>query len=148
MPDDFATRAAPHVQQLLEPGETLHGLAAAVHQKTFSGQMFALGVTDRRLILLPLDRHIAPKDAPRTVRPEDLELAKLHGAGDGWLTAPMVIADVAALTLELKIQGGEKLKLMLMQGGGGILGSLGGGESQRQGVVALGQWLAWSGAVR
>ena len=49
--------------------------------------------------------------------------------------------DGVAVTLKLRTTDGEKLKLMLMRGTG-PLGGLGGGETQRQGVEALGTWFA------
>lgn len=48
---DFDSRARPHIEKLLDPGESLLEIVAATHQKTFSGQLYAIGVTDRRLIL-------------------------------------------------------------------------------------------------
>jgi hypothetical protein len=42
--------------------------------------------------------------------------------------------------LEIKTTDGEKLKLMLMRGEGKILGGLGGGETQREGLEALAEW--------
>ena len=51
------------------------------------------------------------------------------------------IMDGVAVTLKLRTTDGEKLKLMLMRGSG-PLGGLGGGETQRQGVEALGTWFA------
>ena len=138
---DFAALAQPLIEARLEPGETFHGVAAATHQRTFSGQLYALGVTDRRLILQPVGRHIEAKGEPLLVTAETLESVKLDGAGDGWWTAPMAVLDATALTLELRIRGGDKLKLMLMKGGGGLMGSLGGGEAQQAGVVALAEWL-------
>ena len=50
MPDQFAERVGPVLQGALEPGEALQGIAAATLQKTFSGGLFAIGVTDRRLV--------------------------------------------------------------------------------------------------
>jgi hypothetical protein len=54
----------------------------------------------------------------------------------------MAILDQAAVTLQLRTTGGEKLKLMLMRGGSGMLGALGGGESQEAGLKALSEWFA------
>jgi hypothetical protein len=137
MPEDFGAKARPAIEQQLQPGEQLIGVAAATHQKTFSGSLYAVGSTDRRLILQPLDRHIQPKGPALALAPENIESAKLDGAGGGWMTAPDSILDVAAVTLEVRIRGGDKMKLMMMNGGGGILGALGGGESQRQGVLGV-----------
>jgi hypothetical protein len=49
------------------------------------------------------------------------------------------ILDSAAVTLQLKTTRGEKYKLNMMLGSG-IFGKLGGGESQREGIDALGGW--------
>jgi hypothetical protein len=141
MPEEFAVKARPAIEQVLQPGEQLFGIAAATHAKTFSGQLYAVGTTDRRLILQPLDRHIQPKGAPLLLAPEAIESARIDGAGGGWVTAPNAILDVAAVTLELRIRGGDKLKLMMMNGGGGILGSLGGGQSQQQGVLGVAEFV-------
>jgi hypothetical protein len=56
------------------------------------------------------------------------------------MTVSAAVMDGAAVTLKLKTTDGEKLKLMLMHGSG-PLGGLGGGETQREGVEALAQFL-------
>lgn len=49
--------------------------------------------------------------------------------------------DRHAVKLTLKTTAGEKLKLMFMRAEGeGLMAKLGGGEGQRAGVEALGQW--------
>jgi hypothetical protein len=48
---------------------------------------------------------------------------------------------VAAVTLDLRIRGRDKMKLMMMNGGGGIMGALGGGESQRAGVTGVAEFV-------
>ena len=115
-------------------------MVAATVQKTFSGGLFALGVTDRRLLLMSLDRKLQPKGPSRTITPGDLVSADLNGAGGGWWTAPAAILDASASELTLRTADGEKTKLMMMNGTG-LLGGLGGGESQRDGVVALAEWM-------
>jgi hypothetical protein len=137
MPQDFDELARPHVVQQLQPGENLLGIAAASWAKTFSGQLYAVGATDRRLILVPLDRHFQVKGTALALAPDGIESAKLDGAGGGWMSAPASILDASAVTLEVKVRGGDKMKLMMMIGGGGILGKLGGGESQNAGVVGV-----------
>ncbi len=66
---DFGVLASATLAPMLEPGETLRGVAAATQQKMFSRQLFALGVTDRRLILQPVGRHIEAKGDPIFVTP-------------------------------------------------------------------------------
>jgi hypothetical protein len=137
---DFAATVRPHLEALLEPGEQLLGVVAATVQKTFSGGLFALGVTDRRLLLQALDRRAQPKGDPRIITPGDMVSADMNGAGGGWWTAPAAILDASATALTLRTADGEKTKLMMMKGTG-LLGGLGGGESQREGVVALAEWM-------
>jgi hypothetical protein len=50
------------------------------------------------------------------------------------------ILDHAAVRLEIRKTDGEKLKLMMMRGEGKLLGKLGSGEAQRQGLEALAEW--------
>jgi hypothetical protein len=142
MAADFDATVRPHLDALLEPGEVLAGVAAASHQKTFSGGLYAVGVSDRRLILQPLGRRIEPKGGPVSVTPEAIESADLDGAGGGWWTAPSAVLDAAAVTLKLKLRDGSKFKLSMMRGGSGALSGLGGGEAQRDGLMAITEWLA------
>ena len=148
MPEDFAAVARPSIEAQLAPGETLRGVAAAVHQKTFSGQLYAVGVTDQRLLLQPVGRHGEAKGQSVIVTPATIDSAQLEGAADGWWTAPMAVLNASALTLKVQTRDGQKLKLMMMKGGTGLMGSLAGGRSQEEGVVALAEWLAASFAPR
>ena len=143
MPAEFAATVRPHLETQLESGETLRGVIAATHQKTFSGTLHALGVTDRRLILQALDRHAQPKGEPKTIIREALASADADGIGAGWWRAGSGLVG-AALTVTLRTRDGEKLKLMMMEGTG-LLGSLGGGEAQREGVAALAEWMREQG---
>jgi hypothetical protein len=138
---NFDTIARSHLEGLLEAGEWLQGVIAATHQKTFSGSLYAIGVTDRRLILQPLGRRAEPEGEPASLRPEDVVSADAEGAGGGWWTETAVIMDSAALTVKLRTADGERMKLMMMRGGDGGLGKLGGGERQQQGIEALAAWL-------
>lgn len=139
VPGDFATTVRPHLEAQLGPGETLRGVLAATHQRTFSGQLYAIGITDRRLLLQPIDRRMQPKGDPRSITPDTLVSSDIDGAGGGWWTAPAAILDATAIALTLSTTDGEKLKLMMMQGTG-LLGGLGGGQAQRDGVLALAEW--------
>jgi hypothetical protein len=129
---EFATLARAHLEAALEPGEQLWGVIAANRAKTFSGALYAIGVTDRRLLLQPLDRRIQPKGELEALGPDRIASMRVSGAGDGWWTATEAILDYAAITLRLETRDGEKYKLMLMR--------IGSGDSQRQGVAALGDW--------
>jgi len=138
---DLQEKIRPALESLLEPGEELRGICAATQQSTFKGQLLAVGVTDRRLILQPLDRRGESKGEPLSITRGDLADAQAQDPSGGWLTPTAPIMDAAAVTLKLRTADGQKLKLMLMRGGGpGFLGKLGGGEGQAEGVAALGRW--------
>jgi hypothetical protein len=138
---EFAARVRPLLEVQLDSGEALRGVVAATQQKTFRGQLYALAITDRRLILLPLDRKLQPKGPLQAITPQELVSADADGAGGGWWSPGSAVLDATALKIELRTTGGEKLKLMMMKGGEGLLGGLAGGESQQQGVQALADWL-------
>lgn len=140
MAGDFGEKVRPHLEAQLQPGEVLQGVIAATHQKTFSGGVYAVGVTDRRLLLQPLDRRLQPKEPPRSVTPDQLASADIDGAGRGWWTAPAAILDMAAVALTLRTTDGEKTKLSMMKGTG-LLGGLGGGQEQSDGLLALIDWV-------
>ena len=57
---DFREKHEPRLQGLLDRGEQLRGICAATQQSTFKGRAVAIGVTDRRLLLQPLDRRGEP----------------------------------------------------------------------------------------
>ncbi|MGH2961844.1 MAG: hypothetical protein ACRDL3_06590 [Solirubrobacterales bacterium] len=138
---DFAAKYRPHLEALLEDGEQLRGVCAANHQQSaFKGRLVALATTDRRLVLLPLDRRGDPSGAGESILPDQVASAKAGGAGGGWPSLEAAIADRVAVTLKLRTTDGRKLKLMMMRPGDGVLGKLGGGESQREGVAALAEW--------
>ncbi len=124
-----------------QAGEDLRGLCIASQQKgMFKGGAVVIGVTDHRLLIQPLHRRGNPDGSIRSITPEQVASAKAGPAGGGWLEVDAVVLDHAAVRLQIQTTDGEKLKLMLMRGEGKLLGKLGGGEAQRQGVQALGAW--------
>jgi hypothetical protein len=129
---DFDAIARPHLAGLLEPGERIEGILASSMQKTFSGGLYALAVTDRRLILQQM-RGRRAKGEPVSIRPDELADANVDGAGGGWWTAPAAILDAIAVSLTLRTTDGATRKLKMMRAGGG--------ESQRPGIQALADWM-------
>jgi hypothetical protein len=138
---DLDSKYRPELESRLESGEELRGICVASQQKgMFKGGAVALGVTDRRLLVQSLDRRGNPDGEPLSLEPEQVTEAKAGPAGGGWVNVDMAILDHAAVRLQIRTMDGEKLKLMLMRGEGGMLGKLGGGEQQRQGLAALADW--------
>ena len=138
---DFATEVRPLFEEQLADGEQLEGIIAATHQKTFSGGLYAIGVTDQRLILQSLDRKLQRKDEAVSILPDELAAADADGAGGGWWTATAAIMDNQALTVKLRTNNGRHWKLMMMRGGDGMMGKLGGGEQQEQSIIKLAEWI-------
>ena len=81
--EDFHTQVRPRVEQLLASGESLEGVCAATQQSTFRGGMVALAVTDRRLLVQPLDRHAQPKGDAVSIPPAELATFDAGGLGGG-----------------------------------------------------------------
>lgn len=138
---DLDSKYRPLLEAQLEAGEELRGLCIGAQQKGFfKGGAAVIGVTDRRLLLQPLDRRGDVDGAAQALLPEQIASAKAAGAGGGWYTVTTGILDHAAVQLQIKTTAGEKLKLTLMRGKGRMLGGLGGGEPQRLGLEALADW--------
>jgi hypothetical protein len=135
---DFASVHRPHLEALLGGGEELRGICAASQQQgMFKGRAVAIAVTDRRLLIQPLDRRGRPSGDALSITPEQVQSAR---AGDAVTSLNTAIVSSGAAALTLRTTNGQKLKLMLMRGTG-VFGGLGGGEPQRQGVEALAEWL-------
>jgi hypothetical protein len=132
----------PPLERLLEPGEQLVGMCVAVQQGAFRGNQAALGVTDRRLLVQPMDRRFEPKGDLVAIRLGELAEAKAQGMDDQWWNTEVSILGDAALTLRIRTTSGIKLKLHLMRGGDRFLGRMAGGEVQAQGIAALAEWMA------
>lgn len=140
-----ASKYRPHLEAQLEGGEELRGVCVASQQKgMFRGGAVALGVTDHRLLVQSLNRRGDPDGAVLSISPEQVASAKAGPAGGGWINVDTAILDHAAVRLEVRTTDGEKLKLMLMRGESKVLGGLGGGEAQRQGIEALAGWFQGS----
>jgi hypothetical protein len=139
---DFHTQVRPRVEQLLAPGERLEGVCAATQQSTFRGSMVApLAVTDRRLLVQPLDRHAQPKGDAVSIPPDELATFDAVGLGGEWYDTEPSLLESSALTVRVKTANGPKLKLHMMRGGDGLLGRLGGGDAQQAGIAALAAWV-------
>jgi hypothetical protein len=138
---DVDSKYRPGLEARLESGEELRGICVASQQKSlFKGGAAAIGVTDRRLLVQSLDRRGNPVGEPLALTSEQIASAKAGPAGGEWFNVYAGIMDHAAVRLQIKTTDGEKLKLMLMRGEGGMLGKLGGGEPQRHGLEALAEW--------
>ena len=101
----------------------------------FSTQLYAIGVTPTRLLLLPLDRRHAATGKPIALRAGDIEASAIWGWGGSvgdWLSA-------SAGQQVRFTAGGTKYKLMVL--GGNLLEDALSGPSQKSGLEALLEFL-------
>jgi hypothetical protein len=138
---DLDAQLRPVAEALLTQGEELRGVCVATQVGMFKGRQVLLGVTDRRLVVQGMNRKFEPVGEAISLPPERIADASAEGAGGGWMSVGLAIMDGAAVTLKIRTTDGEKLKLTMMRGTG-LFGSVGGGETQRQGVEAVAAWFA------
>jgi hypothetical protein len=138
---DLDAKLRPVAEALLTQGEELRGVCVATQVGMFKGRQVLLGVTDRRLVVQGMNRKFEPVGEAISLPPERIADASAEGAGGGWMSVGLAIMDGAAVTLKIRTTDGEKLKLTMMRGTG-LFGSVGGGETQRQGVEAVAAWFA------
>lgn len=126
------------LRMALEPyreGEELVGVVHANQPGLFSTQLYAIGVTPSRLILLPLDRRHAATGEPVVLRAGDIEASAIWGWGGpigDWISA--------SSGQQLRFTAGaRKYKLMVL--GGNLLEDALSGPSQKSGLQALLEFL-------
>jgi hypothetical protein len=139
---DFEAQLLPFAESLLGPGERLEGTCIASQQTTFRGWMVAIAVTAETLILqrLKKSKTLEADGSRLRLGLADVVSAKAGSTGDELANPTIAIVDALAVQLRLKTSDGEKIKLMISRGGDSALGRMGGGETQRAGVEALGHW--------
>ena len=71
------------IQPEVLPAEQFRGAMRATAKPAFSSQVCAIGVTDARLILVPIDRKLAPKGPAVSIRPPDILKTSVDGFGGG-----------------------------------------------------------------
>jgi hypothetical protein len=136
---DLGEKLRPVVESVLAADEQSLGCCVATQQSLFKGRMVAIVVAEERLVVQAMTRRFEPDGEPLSLPPERIAAAEVDGGGGGWPEVGAAIMDRVSVTLKLRTTDGEKLKLMMMRGDG-PLGGLGGGETQQQGVRALGEW--------
>jgi len=115
---DVDSKYGSHFESQLENGEVLRGICVASQQKgMFKGGAVAIGATDRRLLVQPLNRRGNPDGPLDPIPPDRIASLKAGGAGGGWWNVSTAILDQAAVKLEIETTDGEKLKLMVMRKG-------------------------------
>lgn len=131
--EETDTRVAAVVAASIPPGETLQGAAVANRVSTFSGKMYAIGVTESHLVLVPLDRKLTPAAPAVVLRQDELEVGNIFSEGTSLL-------HTGAKDLEMRFTGrGEKYRFMML--GGTMLENALAGDRQVAGVHAIADFL-------
>jgi len=133
---DLEKLHGPRMRELLEPGESLLGIAVVNWQQSmFKQTVTAIAVTGERLILQPLSRKGKFDGDPfSSIRREEIAKGSYGGGGSGDSPSSMIM-DAVSIQVKVKTTGGEKYKFALMTGDG-IFGK-GASPSQRNGAEAL-----------
>ncbi len=125
--------ADARVRAALEPfvpaDEVLVGCLHATAKSAFSGRVYGIAVTNKRLVFVPLDRKMAAKGDPEHVTPADIVRSSVDGFGGG--LKHFIAADWGEIRIETST---KKYKLMAMGGG---LDQVLVGEAQVSGKEAL-----------
>lgn len=136
--DDLLRSAA---ESVLAPGERLRGFLVATQSGVFRGGMRVLVIADDRLVVQPITRDFSPTGEAISIKRDDVAELRTTGLGSGWYDSKVTIAAWAGIELKVRTRDGRKTKVSMMKGEGGLIGRLGGGETQRVGVEALKEWL-------
>jgi hypothetical protein len=145
---DFEAMLRPFAESVVGPDEQVLGTCIASQQTTFRGWMVAIVVTDRHLILqrLKKSKELEADGDPLRLAAADIASAKTGATGDEFANPSIVVVDALSINLRLRTTDGQKLKLMIMRGGEGAIARMGGGQTQSEGVEALGNWFRRNGA--
>jgi hypothetical protein len=131
-----------YMQQLLVPGEVMHGLIVANQQKTFSASLYLVATTDRRIIMQPVDRKWQATGAPLSFGMNDITNTSVWGwAHDAASRTEKVATFLTTSGDRIKFEaGGEKWKLMTL--GGNFFENALATDSQLDGLNAFINFLA------
>ena len=120
------------LQPFVPPGESLVGVVHANEPKTFSAKLYAVGVTEQHLLLLPIDRKMRPAAAaPDSIERTDITASSIWG----WKGS---VADFLSGSADQQIRletAQHKYKLMVL--GGNMLENSLAGDEQLRGLDAL-----------
>ena len=129
--EEASRRLIEVVTPFLADGEQLVGIVHATQAKTFSADIFGIGVTADRLLIVPVNRKLERDGEPISVRREDITSASVWGYGGS-------ARDFVSMTADHQLRfeaNGRKFKLGVL--GGNLLEDMLSGPSQRSGLEEL-----------
>lgn len=129
--EEASRRLAALLQPHLAAGEILLGVVHANQQKLFSAELYAVGVTAERLILLPIDRKMEARGEPVSITRDQVTSSAVWGWGGS-------LADFLSGSAEQQVRfstAETRFKLMIL--GGNLVENALAGPSQKSGLEAL-----------
>ena len=125
---ETATRLRAVIEPRVPAGETLRGAVYATKRSTFSGKLFAVGVTDQHLLMQEVDRKWNPVGEPIVATAGELKVGNIFSDGAAW--------SLSDKDQEIRFDAkGERYKLMVL--GGTMLENALAGSEQIDGLQAL-----------
>lgn len=112
----------------IPPGESLVGCVHATRPSSFSSKQYALGVTDRHLLIQQVDRRMRPVGDAVVATADDLTVGNIFSDGAMWTLSDKD----QQIRFEAK---GEKYKFLVL--GGTLFENALAGEGQIDGLQAL-----------
>lgn len=101
------------IRALAHPDEQILGMLTASDSKTFTQQMYAIGVTPGRLLMVPVSLRWQPKGDPFVLLPGDIESAKETSLRTGADASSLYAGFAVGTKLTFKTTDGRKFKLIL-----------------------------------
>jgi hypothetical protein len=133
--EETARRLEAELKPCLKPDEELIGAIFVNQQRKFSANLYTVGVTPDRLIVLPIDRKMKASGEPQSMTRDDI----IHSSVWGWGGSIKDFLDVSG-DQELRFETAtEKYKFMTL--GGNMLENAMAGEGQLRGLDAVIEFL-------
>jgi hypothetical protein len=121
------------VTPAVPPGETLVGVVLANQQKALSAKLYAVGVTERHLVLQPVGRSMQPSAPAIVLAQHDVEVGNIFNEGAG-------LGGLGQKGQEIRFTArGEKYKLMVL--GGNLVENALASDGHLSGLGALAEFL-------
>jgi hypothetical protein len=133
---DKQAQAAVLIRGVLEPsvpvGETLAGAVYANKKSSFSAKLYAIGVTERHLLIQEVDRKWNPVGEAVVAAPSELKVGNIFSEGAKW--------SLSDKDQEIRFEAkGQDYKLLVL--GGTMLENALAGSEQLDGLQALAAFL-------
>jgi hypothetical protein len=134
--DEAIRRVHAAVTPAVPAGESLVGVVHANQPGAFSAKLYAIGITERHLIMQPVSRKWEPSGTPVVLRPDEIDVGNIFDSGT-------LIGHAGIKGQQIRFSArGEKYKLMVL--GGNVVENMMAGSGQLDGLGHFVEFLARS----